>query len=67
MSQTAVDLGTAGRDTTYGYGRIDALAAYGFLQGALQFELRVDDDGGGGSDNFCFISTAARGYLAGSW
>jgi hypothetical protein len=67
LRQTAVDLGTAGRDTTYGYGRIDALAAYGFLLGALQFELRVDDDGGGGSDNFCFISTAARGYLAGSW
>jgi hypothetical protein len=67
LRQTAVDLGTAGRDTTYGYGRIDALAAYGFLQGALQFELRVDDDGGGGSDNFCFISTAAHGYLAGSW
>ncbi len=67
LRQTAVDLGTAGRDTTYGYGRIDALAAYGFLLGALQFELRVDDDGGGGSDNFCFISTAAHGYLAGSW
>jgi subtilisin family serine protease len=62
LRQTAVDLGTAGIDTTYGYGRIDALAAYGFLQGALQFELRVDDDdGGGGSDNFCFISTAAHG------
>jgi len=67
LSQTAVDLGSAGRDTTYGYGRIDALAAYGFLQGALQFGLRVDDDGGSGSDNFCFISTAARGYLTGSW
>jgi hypothetical protein len=23
----------------------DALAAHGFLQGSLQFELRVDDDG----------------------
>jgi len=67
LRQTAVDLGAAGRDTTYGYGRIDALAAYGFLQGALQFELRVDDNGGGGSDNFCFISAAAHGYLAGSW
>ena len=64
LRQTAVGLGAA---TTYGAGRIDALAAYGFLQGALQFELRVDDDGGGGSDNFCFISTAAHGYLAGSW
>jgi len=68
LRQTAVDLGPGGRDSTYGYGRIDALAAYGFLQGALQFELRVDDDGGGGSSsNFCFIATAAHGYEAGSW
>jgi len=68
LKQTAADLGPGGRDSTYGYGRIDALAAHGFLQGVLQFELRVDDDdGGGGSDNFCFISTAARDYLAGSW
>ncbi len=66
LRQTAVDLGAAGSDTTFGAGRIDALAAYGFLQGALQFELRVDDDSGGGSDNFCFISTAVHGYLAGS-
>jgi hypothetical protein len=61
LRQTAADLGAAGSDTTFGAGRIDALAAYGFLQGALQFELRVDDDGGGGNDNFCFISTAAHG------
>ena len=66
LRQTAVDLGAAGSDTTFGAGRIDALAAYGYLQGALQFELRVDDDGGGGSDNFCFIATAAHGYLPGS-
>jgi len=64
LRQTAVGLGAA---TTYGAGRIDALAAHGFLQGTLQFELRVDDDGGGSSDNFCFIATAAHGYLAGSW
>ena len=61
LRQTGVDLGPAGRDTTYGYGRIDAFAAYGFLQGAIQFEVRVDDNGGSGNDNFCFISTAARG------
>ena len=67
LRQNAVDLGPAGRDTTYGYGRIDSLAAYGFLQGALQFELRVDDDGGGGNDNFCFIATAAHGCQGGSW
>jgi subtilisin family serine protease len=66
LRQTAVDLGPAGRDTTYGYGRTDTLAAYGLLQGSLQFEVRVDDDGGSGNDNFCFISTAAYGYLAGS-
>jgi len=64
LRQTAVGLGAA---TTYGAGRIDAFAAFGFLQGALQFELRVDDDGGGGSDNFCFIATATHGHLAGSW
>jgi hypothetical protein len=66
LRQTSVDLGAVGADTTFGAGRIDALAAHGFLQGALQFELRVDDDSGGGSDNFCFISTAAHSYLAGS-
>ena len=64
LNQTAVGLGAT---TTYGAGRIDALAAHGFLQGALQFELRVDDDGGGSSNNFCFIATAAHGYQAGSW
>ena len=61
LTQTAVDLGPAGRDTTYGYGRIDALAANAFLSGSLQFSLLVDDDGGGGSNNFCFIDTAAHG------
>ena len=63
LRQTAVDLGAV---TTYGAGRIDAFAAHGFLQGALQFELQVDDDGGGGSDNFCFITTAGHGSLAGT-
>jgi subtilisin family serine protease len=56
---TAVGLGAA---TTYGAGRIDALAAHGFLQGALQFQLRSDDDGGGSDNNFCFIATAAHGH-----
>jgi hypothetical protein len=60
---TAVGLGAA---TTYGAGRIDALAAHGFLQGALQFQLRSDDDGGGSDNNFCFIATAAQGSLAGA-
>ena len=59
LRQTAVDLGAA---TTYGDGRIDAPAAYGFLQEALQFELRVDNDGGSSSNNFCFISTAGHVY-----
>jgi hypothetical protein len=68
LRRTAVDLGPGGRDSTYGYGRIDALAAHGFLEGALQFELRVDDDDGGGSSNdFCFIATAAHDYQAGGW
>jgi subtilisin family serine protease len=61
LRQTAVDLGAV---TTYGAGRIDAFAAHGFLQGAVQFELQVDDDGGGGSDSFCFITTAGHAYLA---
>jgi len=61
LRQTAADLGAAGRDTTYGYGRIDALAANAFLEGLIQFNLQVDDDGGGGSDNFCFIAAAAHG------
>jgi hypothetical protein len=64
LRQTAVGLGAA---TTYGAGRIDALAAHGFLQGTLQFELRVDNDGGGSSNNFCFIGTAAHDHSAGSW
>jgi subtilisin family serine protease len=61
LRQTASDLGPVGRDTTYGYGRINALAANAFLEGLIQFSLRVDDDGGGGSDNFCFIAAAAHG------
>jgi len=61
LRQTAVDLGAAERDTTYGYGRIDALAANAFLEGLIQFNLQVDDDGGGWSDNFCFIAAAAHG------
>ena len=62
LRRTAVDLGVAGRDNTYGYGRINALAANAFLEGFIQFSLRVDNDGGGsGSDNFCFIAAAAHG------
>ena len=60
LRRTAVDLGVAGRDNTYGYGRINALAANAFLEGFIQFSLQVDDDGGGGSDNFCFIAAAAH-------
>jgi len=60
LKQGAVDLGAAGTDTTYGAGRIDALAAYGFLQGALQFNLQVDNNDNG-DDDFCFIATAAYG------
>ena len=61
LRRTAVDLGVAGRDNTYGYGRINALAANAFLEGFIQFSLRVDNDGGGsGSDNFCFIAAAAH-------
>ena len=61
LKQGAVDLGAAGTDTTYGAGRIDALAAYGFLQGALQFDLQVDDNNDNSDDDFCFIGTAAYG------
>ena len=61
LIQTAVDLGAAGRDRTYGAGRINAIAANAFLMGTLQFELRVDDNGGGGDDSFCFIATAGYG------
>jgi len=31
LTQSAVDLGTAGRDDTYGWGRVDALAAFRIL------------------------------------
>jgi len=64
LRQTAVSLGAA--NTYYGAGRIDALAAHGFLQGALQFQLRSNDDGGGSDNNFCFIATAAHGHSPGS-
>ena len=60
IKQSAVDLGAAGTDTTYGEGRIDALAAYAFIQGALQFNLQVDNNDSS-DDDFCFISTAAYG------
>jgi len=60
LKQSAVDLGAAGTDFTYGEGRIDALRAYAFIQGALQFNLQVDDNDNG-DDDFCFIATAAYG------
>jgi subtilisin family serine protease len=60
LKQSAVDLGAAGTDTTFGAGRIDALAAYGFLQGALQFSLQVDNNDSS-DDDFCFIGSAAYG------
>ncbi len=58
LKQSAVDLGAA---STFGEGRIDAFAAYGFLGGALQFRLLVGDDDDDDDDDFCFIATAAYG------
>jgi hypothetical protein len=60
LQSSAVDLGDPGWDTTFGAGRIDAVAAYLLLNDLLQeiqIELDVDDGGGGG----CFIATAAYG------
>lgn len=39
LMQSAVDLGTAGPDNDYGYGRIDALTAYTFLNAAPAIEV----------------------------
>jgi hypothetical protein len=61
LKQSAVDLGAAGTDTIYGAGRIDSLAAYNIVQGALQFNLQVDNDNDSSDDDFCFIATAAYG------
>jgi hypothetical protein len=60
LKQSAVDLGAAGTDTTFGAGRIDAFAAHGFLQGALQFRLLVGEDGDRNDDDFCFIASTSN-------
>ena len=39
LRNAAVDLGTPGADDTYGYGRLDALAAYDYLTGEASLEI----------------------------
>jgi hypothetical protein len=54
MISSAADLGTAGRDDIYGYGRVDAQAAYNEL---------TSPSGGGGAGGGCFIATALYGSI----
>lgn len=39
LMESAVDLGTAGPDNDYGYGRVDALAAFNYLNGEPNIEV----------------------------
>ena len=46
LLSSAVDLGTPGPDGTYGYGRLDTLAAYQWLQTAPQLYFSTTGNGG---------------------
>jgi subtilisin family serine protease len=66
LESTAVDLGPAGADNAYGYGRIDALAAYTFLHSAPDFGLAASaaqaSTAGGGTVTYSVSVTPANGF-----
>jgi hypothetical protein len=55
LENSAIDLGTAGADNDYGYGRLDALAAYQWLATTPDFTLSVSPSS---------ASTAAGGAVS---
>ena len=66
LESTAVDLGPAGADDAYGYGRIDALAAYAFLDSAPDFDLAAPasqaSTAAGGTVTYSVSVTPANGF-----
>jgi subtilisin family serine protease len=62
----AVDLGAAGPDSDYGYGRLDALAAYRYLTTVPDFTVAVSPGSArvvpGGSASYQVAVSAANGF-----
>ena len=64
----ALDLGAAGPDNTYGYGRLDALAAYGWLGSHSDFSISASPASAntlpGGSVAYSVTITPANGFAS---
>ena len=62
----AVDLGAPGPDNTYGYGRLDALAAFNWLQSHPDFSVAASSASAatppGGTVSYTVSSTPANGF-----
>lgn len=68
LTNGALDLGAPGADDTYGFGRLDVLASYHWLQTAPDFLLGTTPSSGGvtpgGTASFTVTSTPANGFAA---
>lgn len=66
LENGALDLGTTGADNTYGYGRLDVLASYHWLQATPDFSLGASPSTqsvtAGGSISFTVTGTPANGF-----
>ena len=67
LESTGVDLGSVGADTTYGYGRLNALAAYNWLGApppdfALDASPSVANTAQGGSASYALSVTPQGGF-----
>ena len=68
LENGALDLGTIGADDTYGFGRLDVLASYHWLQNLPDFSLDATPSSGtvtsGAAASFTVTSTPANGFAA---
>ena len=68
LESTGADLGGAGADNTYGYGRVDALAAYHWLADTADFTLGVTPASAavppGGTASFAVAVSGVNGFAA---
>src|SRR6185436_15274440 len=64
----ALDLGAAGPDTSYGYGRLDVLASYQWLQASPDVTISVSPGSAstapGGAVSYTVTATPVNGFAA---
>src|SRR5207342_90898 len=66
LESSAVDLGSAGPDNTFGHGRLDALAAYNWLSTSPDFTLAASPSSAitapSGSDGYTVSVASIQGF-----